>query len=274
MQGPLKNQRGITLIELLIAFAIAAIVMMGVAAMIFSGLSLYGRNNANVEVQNEAQTSMNLILDTIMEAGGLCMKGTDALTENTCMILGKTFCKKQPGGYTMYASGSAIVYDAAAEEIYLISLPGASFSTAVITGEAPGEAPEDISEYPYTELGSGATRAEAAARSLQRVQDVVAGTDVSDRLVWLLAREVTGCSIRPAAYNEALSAGQDEAGAELYYFAEPYSLTVELHFERDYRQGAATRDLRDDAAIRNRMKSIYVTDTEALSTMKEYLFQK
>ncbi len=270
MQSSLRNQQGITLIELLIAFAIAAIVMTGLGTMIFSGLSLYGRNNANVEVQNEAQTSMNLILDTIMEAGGLCTRGIDPAAENTCIILGKTFFDKQPSGYTMYASGSAIVYDAVLQEIYLISLPGTAFSTAVIAGEAP----EDILENDYTALGSGTTRAEAAADSLRKVQEVLTGTAQADRLRWLLAKNVTGCSIQPATYNEALPTGTDDAGSPVYYYAEPYSLTVELHFEKDYKQSVATRDLADDAAIRSRMKSIYVADTEDLSTMKEYLIQK
>lgn len=266
----MKDQRGMSLIELLIAFAIAAIVMTGLGYMIFSSLSLYGRNNANVEVQNEAQTSMNLILDTIMEAGGLCTVGQDGLLDNTCIILGKTFFEEQASGYTMYSNGYALVYDPALGEIYLISLPGSSFSTATFGTEAPS----DVAEFDYTMLGNGSTKEEAAAASITMIKDVVSGLSQEERLPWLLGKNVTGCSIQPANYNSAPQSFEDEEGNTKLSYEPPYTITVEIHFEIDYKQATATRDLTDDATIRNRMNSIYVSTDSNLSSMTEYVLQK
>ena len=61
------NNKGFSLVELLVALAVSSIVLTALGYMIITGLKLYGRNNAHVEVQSEAQTAMNLILDNIME---------------------------------------------------------------------------------------------------------------------------------------------------------------------------------------------------------------
>ena len=61
-----------TLVELLVAFAVSAIILAGLSYIIFSVLQFYGRANANVEIQNESQTSLNLVIDTILSAKGAC----------------------------------------------------------------------------------------------------------------------------------------------------------------------------------------------------------
>lgn len=64
------DNRGLSLVELLVAFAVSAIVLSGLAYLMINVLNIFGRTNVNVELQNESQTAMNLVIDNIMDAGG------------------------------------------------------------------------------------------------------------------------------------------------------------------------------------------------------------
>jgi prepilin-type N-terminal cleavage/methylation domain-containing protein len=69
----IKNNKGYTLVEVVVAVMIATIVASGVASLIFSTLTLFARTNATVEVQNDLQAAMNLTIDTIMATDGICL---------------------------------------------------------------------------------------------------------------------------------------------------------------------------------------------------------
>ena len=66
-----------SLVELLVAFAISSVILAGLTYMMVTSLKLYGRTNANVDAQNEAQTALNLVVDSVMSAKGVCMAETD-----------------------------------------------------------------------------------------------------------------------------------------------------------------------------------------------------
>lgn len=67
----MRNNKGVTLVELLVAIAVGSIVMAGIAVMIFNSIKLYGRTVVSADVQNEAQDTMNLLEDSVLEAKGL-----------------------------------------------------------------------------------------------------------------------------------------------------------------------------------------------------------
>ena len=49
-----NDNRGLSLVELLVAFAVSAIVLSGLAYLMINVLNLFGRTNVNVELQNES----------------------------------------------------------------------------------------------------------------------------------------------------------------------------------------------------------------------------
>lgn len=63
-----KNNSGITLVELIISIAIAAIVLSMVALMINSAANSFKRTNEDVDIQMESQIAMNQLSTYIMEA--------------------------------------------------------------------------------------------------------------------------------------------------------------------------------------------------------------
>ena len=47
-----NDNRGLSLVELLVAFAVSAIVLSGLAYLMINVLNIFGRTNVNVELQN------------------------------------------------------------------------------------------------------------------------------------------------------------------------------------------------------------------------------
>ena len=114
-----NDNRGLSLVELLVAFAVSAIVLSGLAYLMINVLNIFGRTNVNVELQNESQTAMNLVIDNIMDAGGLCMIETDHVpvpgdTGNTpaCVLLGKLTISDADYESVSFV-GDAVIWDPA-----------------------------------------------------------------------------------------------------------------------------------------------------------------
>ena len=64
-----KDQRGFTIVELLIAIAILSIVVMSVCGFILVGSKSYASANSDINVQQEAQLSLNQMSDVLIPPG-------------------------------------------------------------------------------------------------------------------------------------------------------------------------------------------------------------
>lgn len=64
----LKNNRGISLVEFLVAVAIGGVVLAGVALLIVQGINGYKTQTIISQLQSEANITLNQISDNIMEA--------------------------------------------------------------------------------------------------------------------------------------------------------------------------------------------------------------
>lgn len=269
----MKDNRGLTLVELLVAFAVSAIVLTALGYLLITGLKLYGRNNAHVEVQSEAQTTMNLIIDNIMEAEGICIVNPAAGADTECVLLGDLLVEENGSSYDVYFKGNAIVTDIDSigengrpiREMYLLSFPNDDFA-------------QDSGKAGYCKLvssisASGSSEAErkgsAAKCAWQTVRDyLINELNEEERTKWLLARYITGCRMEVERtdtdfYKETLYYWNGSA-EDFYYYKEPVSIKVEIALEYDYGSGKITRTLSDSAAVRSRIDKLYVEKDAAM----------
>lgn len=257
-----ENNKGFSLVELLVALAVSSIVLTALGYMIITGLKLYGRNNAHVEVQSEAQTAMNLILDNIMESKGVCIVNPPSGNSTDCVLLGDLIIEENMGNYDVYFAGNAIVTDldevgddgCPIKEMYLVSFPNTDY-------------PDSTEHSGYAKLISGCAlgekeEGEAANQARTETLNYVRNVDVKNRTKWLLARYITGCRIEvddiDQNYYEETDYYENGETEVNYYYKEPVKIDVEISLEYDYGSGKISKTLSDSAVIRNRMDRVYV----------------
>lgn len=76
----MKN-KGFSLVELLIAISISAIVAGSVGYLLSTSLSMFGNETANIAEQQELQTSLNMIMDYAMESQTVVVNNSATKTE-------------------------------------------------------------------------------------------------------------------------------------------------------------------------------------------------
>lgn len=275
----MKDNRGVTLVELLIAFVVGSLVLVALGYLLMTGLRLSGRNNAHVEVQSEAQTTMNLILDNVMEAGGICMINPASGDDTQCVLLGDLVVEETSGSYDVWFKGNAVVTriddpdsnGIPTRKMYLVAFPNDDF-------------PSDSGKAGYAKLISNVTKSEAseaeragaaAKDALVAVDDYVNGLDEDARTKWYLARYITGCRMEvdraDTDYEKETIYYWNGSQEDIYYFKEPVTVKVVLDLEYDYGSGIVTRALEDSATIRNRLDKVYLDKD---GTMLEYKRKK
>lgn len=243
----LYDNGGASLVEMLIAFAVSAVVLSGIAYMLITSLRVTGKNNAEAEVQSEVQTVMNLLVDEVMEAKGICMKVAPGGGDTDCILFGDMDIIKEGGAYTLYYKGNVFAAPAGAggsKELYL-----AEFPNEVYTANGDG----------YCRLASGVTQGECALAGLDNAGAYVAGLPEEKRVRWLLGKDISSCVVTPSSeYNEETV---KEKGMDVIrtYFQEPFTFKIYLKIERNFWDGTVVREIEDQIAVRNRIDRIYIT---------------
>lgn len=265
----MKDNRGLSLVELLVAFAVGSIVIAALGYLIILGLRMSGRNNAHAEVQNEAQTTMNLILDSIMESQGICVVNPAPGSDTECVLLGDLMIEEDGSSYDAYFRGNAIVTDIDTigadgnpiRRMYLVSFPNDNFGP---DASKPGYA-KLLDNVSKSAASLAEERGAVALDAWTAVRDYTLGLSEADRTIWLLARCITGCRIEVERFGGTDSDYYTETehyfngSSETYYYYEaPVTLRVTLDLEYDYGSGQVTRNLEDSAAIRSRLDQVYV----------------
>lgn len=280
----LNNDDGFSLVEVLIALAVASIIMLGVASLLFSSLRLYGNGNASAEIQNEAQRTLNLTLDSIMEARGVCMAIPASDENSNCILLGDLRIEDSSGTGVFKAEyqGVVLAYLPNVEEMLLIDLQdGTSIDTWA-------EVTDGIVRF----TGDWKSEADAAEAVLDAVSTWVAGMDVvgdvaaeARRLPWTMGKGVTRFQVTPAIggptwiiegappWKETTNTSYPPFCIDkivyvngtteyFYYYAEPVTFRVEIDFvNRTYNSDPnrwTKRSIKDDVAVRSRLDVIYV----------------
>lgn len=78
------NNRGLSLVEVLVALAIASIVATLIMSLVSSGSSFFKKQSSSIDLQNELQETSNKIADALMEATKL------SITDDSAMLVVKT----------------------------------------------------------------------------------------------------------------------------------------------------------------------------------------
>ena len=231
-----NTNAGMTLVELLVAFAVSAVVLAGLSYMLISSLRLYARTNANVEAQNESQTALNLVLDSILAAKGVCLieedpaalTGTDALT---CALFGEPELHDDK---SMVFTGDAILWQPSFQEMYLLS---GTYS-----------------------LGNYTTEAEAPLEAISDMKSELPA-DRDDRLPYLMAQNITSFQIKTEESSFAIPETTPAPGEDVsrYYFKNPLILDVSMKVEVTYQNDKTiVREMGDSVAVRNRLNAVYI----------------
>ncbi len=234
-----NTNAGMTLVELLVAFAVSAVILTGLSYMLVTSLRLYSRTNANVDAQNESQTALNLVLDSILQANGVCLIEEDpsslATDAMTCALFGKLDLHDDK---SMVFTGDAILWQPTSKEMYLMS---GTYSLGNYTTEA--EAPLEAITAMKSELPS----------------------DRDDRLPYLMAQNIASFQIKTEESSFAIpettpAAGEDvSAFVPKYYFRNPLILDVSMKVEVAYQNDkTVVREMSDSVAVRNRLNAVYI----------------
>lgn len=239
-----RNDKGMTLVELLVAFAVSAIILAGLSTILFSVLQFYGRTNANVEIQNESQTSLNLVIDTILTTKGVCYIEQDASSVDpasddiTCALFGEL--KFDQSVKTTEFTGTAIFWQPKYQEMYLM------------TGTY--------------DLGTFSDEANAPLEAITAMKSQLPSS-VEDRLPYLMAQNVTAfelttlenCLIEPVSKPEDEMTEEEKKRIGKYYFENPLVIDVNMEFEYEYQNGKViTRQMNDKVSVRNRLNYAYI----------------
>lgn len=252
MAGRKKDNQGFSLVELLVAFAVSAIVLAGLGMLMINVMNMYARTNANVELQNESQTAMNLVIDNVMDATGLCMIEASALpiagdasNQPVCVLLGQLTVNEADYGKCTFV-GDAIIWDPQSREVYI----------KTFRDKTEGE----------LDTAGAASQSEAAIKAVAKVQEQVLSLTKEEKLELLLARHVTVFDLRPSSYytfpdaETKMDPDNPSGTLGVHYYQNPMVLSLHMEFEMEYQNGKPplTREMDEDIAIRNRMPYLYL----------------
>lgn len=271
IQAQQADNRGQSLMELLMAFAVSAVVLVGLSALLFTGLRLYERGDVNAKVQNEAQNALNLLTDHMMEAKGVCMEYTAANPDVQCLLLDEIEIAEWAAGsgtYDAWFRGEAVIVQlsdntgAYVGEMYMISFPiedDGSLETAVRGGETKNK------------LATGASgKTDAVSQAREYVLDYFLNLPREKQKAWLMAEHVTACEIVPAdsVKTQQYDIVYEDASRETeYYYTAPFGFDISMSVALQSQTGENSRHVEDTVYVRNRLASVYLDKDGG---MKEY----
>jgi prepilin-type N-terminal cleavage/methylation domain-containing protein len=115
-----KNNKGFTLVELLVTVAVAAIVMGGAVGLIMTGYKQYHGQNTNINLQYEAQLAMNQLEDLILNAtNGIAYEKAADAASATLTLYSQGESEADDGTTTTQNIVTTVVWDSVKSQLYL-----------------------------------------------------------------------------------------------------------------------------------------------------------
>lgn len=93
-----KDNRGLSLVELMIALAVLAMLMTAVIMMMSNNSIMYRKTKADISVQTTAQETFNAIQDVVMQANEITIEGASSFDNAMSNTNVKTF-KRDDGSF-------------------------------------------------------------------------------------------------------------------------------------------------------------------------------
>ena len=109
----LKQNKGFSLAELLVALAVGSVVILIIGAFITQGTRFFNRQSNSINLQNELQELSNVISDTLQEASYLDLNKTGGAEKAFSILTGK---KDVVDGVTQFVSVTGTERDIEWEE--------------------------------------------------------------------------------------------------------------------------------------------------------------
>lgn len=103
------NNKGFSLVELLVALAISSIILTAVALLVTNGVSGYNKQTTMSELQDEANLTMNHIINAVMEADNIDLV-QESSGPNTFAFITNDGNGKVAANKYMYDSASKTLY--------------------------------------------------------------------------------------------------------------------------------------------------------------------
>ncbi len=235
------NNRGLSLVELIIAVSIAAIVSGTVAALITYSIRMYRNESVNTAVQYELQTNLNMMMDEIMASQ------TMVVDQNPVAIT------TEGAPYTKYALFGKVTNSGFDGVIFVSSAADANNRFKVYMDRFT-----DASTDPKTVASTAYTR--------------VSSHFDDDPNPYLLGEDLTRFVIEPDP-DTGTCLMPDPEDATKFVYTNPISVKVELNFEKNgWGDKKYNKHVEDKTYMRNRLSSpIYVGVSGAF---KEYTVKK
>lgn len=246
----MNHNKGMTLVELMVAVAISGIIMAGLSFFLFTSLHLYAKNSTTVSIQNEAQVTMSQLSQHIMEATGIVLNYDTTVQNTDCILLGRILMEEVGGTDVCYYSGKAIISDVGTGntgELYLAAFPN-TYSNATSGIDYTTVAKTDADGYQYVQL-----QAADLQGAIDEIKDYVLVAEggrfrkeglMADRLAQFYVTEAEG-SFDPATGE----------------FTAPFALNITMTFEQSYNNGDISRTVIDRISVRNKIDEVVVNNT-------------
>ncbi len=251
MNGSFKqNNKGLSLVELIVAIAIGAIVAGSIAALIAFSIRMYSNESVNTAMQYELQSSINMMIDEIMGAEVLVVQqdSTVNLTDT-----GKAYTK-----YALFGNPNAdIIVGGSTVKgfkgvIFVPSSPDSDnkFKIYMKKVEAQVTAPNTIATLASSEYG------------------IVSGASETEAVKYLLGENATKFVIIPDPNHTNLVIDGFDPTKNTY--RNPIEVKVELQFEKSgWGSKNYSKHVDDITYLRNRVQSTIYIDGNPFNIEKK-----
>lgn len=230
----MKDNRGITLVELIVSiaiFSIVAAILAGITGMI---LKFYSSEKMDSGMQYEGQMALNAIMDSVMQTQGIAIVNGDvtvtdlngnSVTRNVTkgLFLGKfTFSSGK-----CYFTGKAVFgnYEANVAALYV----------------------EQYTDFEGTDTVNG---------TMTKMADEFFLKSADYQKSHLLAERVSSMLVEPS--SGSISTGDVSSGGPFFY--NPFSVDITIVMEARTQKGIETQKVTDRVMVRNTLDVVYYGD--------------
>ena len=236
--GIKSNNRGLSLVELIIAISIGAIVSASIAALITFSIRTYHNESVNTAMQYEIQTNVNQMMDAIMGASGVVINNNADKTDYAGF--GHFDVTRDDTGKITSVSFYGVVLVSGEKdsnnvfEIYMRNIDKAHAVTFTTTAETQASADKAVSK---------------AAKVIK---------DATDKKPYLLGQYAK-------AFKLSINTDTDKSSCIVTgnKYINPLVVDVELEFEKDGSGKKINKRVKDNAVIRNKVTTdIYLNGTK------------
>ena len=230
---------GYTLVELLVAMALGAIVAGAVATFIAISIRTYSNESINTAMQYEIQTNLNQIADAIMGAQGMVIGQNPAGVTNPAYTDYAAF-----GNFTETRNSSGVVTAVTFDGVVFVS--GVDSSTG------------KIGIYMDRVTGKTGTNAITAVTPVVNTIKSSFGASPLDPNPYLLGQYATQFKIEPkitaTSPTVTYASFYTNAASETKY-VNPIVISIELDFEKDGTGKTIHKHVEDEIYMRNEVKA-------------------